>query len=173
MTALRIVKYGEKILKQPTEKVDFSLIAPAELTKIIDDLLETMYLNSGIGLAANQVGWRWRIMVIDLKPDGHKKQLVLINPVIKQCLGKKEVMGEGCLSFPGIQIPVKRFSTIRVQATGPQAQPLEFIAEGLFARVIQHEYDHLLGKVFIDRLPFFKKLAVISEIRRRQKQGQW
>lgn len=118
------------------------------VARLVDDLQETMLLANGIGLAAPQVGLRQRVIVVRTET----AVLGFINPVIVQSSRRKVTGEEGCLSIPGVFGLVKRPQKIRVEAKSATGETLEFTADGLFARVIQHEIDHLNGVLFIDRL---------------------
>jgi peptide deformylase len=146
MAVLGMKRYGDPILRQKARPV--AEITP-ELTQIIEDMVETMYDQVGIGLAAPQVGISLRLVVVD---DGKRSTRALINPVIVERRGSV-VAEEGCLSLPGIFGEVERSEWVRVEALGADGQAAGFEARGMQARVIQHEIDHLDGVLFIDRLP--------------------
>jgi peptide deformylase len=149
MSVLDICTYPNPVLRQkaePVEKVD------GEICKLIDDMVETMYNAPGIGLAANQVGRAIRVVVIDLqKPDCPSGLLALINPEIVHAQGEV-TFEEGCLSVPDFFSNVRRYGEVTVQALDRNEEPVEIKASGLLAVVLQHEIDHLEGKLFIDRL---------------------
>nr|WP_320131522.1 peptide deformylase [uncultured Holophaga sp.] len=130
---------------------------------LIDDMLETMYSTSnGIGLAAPQVGRKESVVVIDISKD-RTNPLILINPILGN--GTSAVTGEeGCLSIPDYYADVQRFSMIDVQAMDRNGHPFNLTAEGFLAVVIQHEVDHLKGKLFIDHLRPIKKQMAIRKI---------
>ncbi|MBU2614172.1 MAG: peptide deformylase [Elusimicrobia bacterium] len=170
MAVLPIVKYPDPILKKKT-KIIKSINAKTK--KLIKDMSDTLKNAKGLGLAANQVGVPIKILIISI-PDENKNQveLVLINPEITQ---KKDSCSqeEGCLSFPGLYLTIKRAKSVKIKAVDDKGQIIEFIGDGLLARVLQHEIDHLEGKQFIDRLSILSKLKVKSEIKRRIKAGTW
>lgn len=170
MAFLEIVKYPNKILKKRTKIVR---AITAETKKLIRDMIETMKKNNGIGLAANQVGVPLRIVIISI-PDKEKKnnEIVLINPVIQKKSGKI-YEEEGCLSFPGLYLKIKRANYVKVNAVNDRGKLITIEAEGLLSRALQHEIDHLDGKTFLDRLPILKRLSIIREIKRRIKKGNW
>lgn len=146
MPVLNVRRYGDPILRQKAQPVE--AVTP-EIRKTLADMLETMYHQVGIGLAAPQVGVSLRIILVD---DGPRGPRVLINPVIVERRGV--VRGEeGCLSIPGFFGEVERSEWVRVEALDAEGLSLAFEAKGLQARVIQHEMDHLDGVLFIDRLP--------------------
>lgn len=145
MTVLTVRRYGDPVLRRKAAPV--TEITP-EVKTLVADMVETMYHEVGIGLAAPQVGFSLRIIIVD---DGTGEARPLLNPVIT-AQGGRVVAEEGCLSIPGIFAPVERAEWIEVEALDDQGSPLRFKAQGLHARVIQHEIDHLDGLLFIDRL---------------------
>lgn len=146
MPVLNVRRYGDPILRQKAQPVE--AVTP-EIRKTLADMLETMYHQVGIGLAAPQVGIGLRIILVD---DGPRGPRVLINPLIVERRGV--VRGEeGCLSIPGFFGEVERSEWVRVEALDAEGLSLAFEAKGLQARVIQHEMDHLDGVLFIDHLP--------------------
>lgn len=152
-----------KIKSTPVVKVD------ASIRKIVDDMFETMYAEDGVGLAAPQLGFGQRIVVIDThpKPDPEKPQrpICLINPQLIGGAGST-LWNEGCLSVPGEYEDVDRFETITVRALNREGQPFELTdVGGLLAIALQHETDHLEGTLFVDRLSTLKR----EVIRRRMK----
>ncbi len=145
MAVLTVRRYGDPILRRKGAPV--SEITPESKT-LIADMVETMYHEVGIGLAAPQVGVSLRIIIVD---EGEGGARALLNPVIT-AQGGRVVAEEGCLSIPGIFAPVERAERVDVEALDEDGSPLRFSARGLQARVIQHEIDHLDGLLFIDRL---------------------
>jgi peptide deformylase len=149
MALLEICTYPDPVLREKAirvEKVD------RELRKLIDDMAETMYDAPGIGLAANQVGKPLRLVVIDIqKPEDEHGLIVLVNPEIVS--GQGEITcEEGCLSVPEFFSKVKRFEEVVVQGIDPHEKTCRIEATGLLAVALQHEIDHLEGKLFIDRI---------------------
>ncbi|GMA49115.1 peptide deformylase [Alicyclobacillus contaminans] len=143
--SIRIIRTGEDpVLRQIAKPVPE--VTPAIL-KLLDDMAETMYHAEGIGLAANQIGIAKRLVVVDVGDDNGR--LDLINPEILSSSGSQTDY-EGCLSLPGIRGPVTRASHIRVKFTQRSGETVEMDAEGLLARCIQHEVDHLNGILFTD-----------------------
>lgn len=140
----------------------------ANILTLIDDMLETMYDAPGIGLAATQVDVRLRIVVIDLSEEKNQP-LVLINPEITQRDGQI-VYEEGCLSVPGIYEGVERAERIHVKALNPKGEEIEIEADELLAICIQHEIDHLDGKVFIDYLSPLKRQRIRKKLEKIKKQ---
>lgn len=155
-----IVIYPNDVLKTKAEEVkEFN----DEIRNLVNDMFETMYKRGGVGLAANQVGVLKRVVVIDLYSKTErqgKEQIVLINPEIIAKEGEI-VKEEGCLSLPGLYKKVKRAAYVKVKAQNLEGEEFEIEGEGLLARALQHEIDHLNGIVFIDRLsPLQKRLAL-------------
>lgn len=129
----------------------------AALKSLIDDLFETMYAAPGVGLAATQVGVNLRLAVMDCAREGEPPQkLVIINPEITQPDDRQE-MEEGCLSVPDLRDKVQRYNKLVLKALDADGQPFELAAEGLLAQAIQHEIDHLDGKLYIDYLSPLKR----------------
>ena len=142
----------------------------AETRRIAADMLETMYDEFGIGLAAVQVNIPQRIIVMDLSENGDQP-MVLINPEIIDASGEEE-MQEGCLSVPGYTATVRRREKVRVRAWDPQGDTMELDADGLLAVCIQHEIDHLNGKLFVDYLSPLKRERIAEQLRIMEKRGQ-
>ncbi len=159
---MRIIKYPHPTLRhksKPLRRVD------AELKKIIQEMLDLMCADKGIGLAANQVDLPYRLFVVNLQADPAAKdqQYVFINPVITRRSGTAEDE-EGCLSFPEIYVPVRRSEKITVGAYNLAGEEVSYELSGLFARAVQHEADHLDGVLFIDRLGPSSRLAVKQQL---------
>lgn len=149
-----IVKYPVPSLKETAKPVtDFG----PDLETLVADMAETMYAAPGVGLAAPQVGVALQLCVIDITPKEEPRNLVVLaNPRIVKGEGE-QVDEEGCLSVREYYANVKRFEKVWVEAQDISGNPLEFMAEGFYARVIQHELDHLNGTLFIDRLSSLKR----------------
>jgi peptide deformylase len=160
------------ILHFPDERLRTRAQPVAEVNdttrQLIDDMLETMYANHGIGLAATQVNVHQRLLVADIS-EGHNQPLALINPEITQREGEEQ-QEEGCLSVPGVYDKVVRAERIVVKALDRQGEPIELAADGLLAVCIQHEMDHLEGKLFIDRLSNLKRDRLIKKYDKRQRE---
>lgn len=159
---MRIVKYPHPTLRhksKPLRRVD------AELRNIVREMFTLMYDNAGVGLAANQVDLPYRLLVINLTADPKEKdqEHVFINPVISRWSGTAEA-DEGCLSFPEIYAPVKRAERISVSAYNLSGEEMQYNLDGMFARAVQHECDHLEGILFIDRLAPSQLLAVKEDL---------
>ena len=160
MALLPILRYPDPRLHkvaQPVQAVD------ARLQQIIADMLETMYEANGIGLAATQLDVHERLIVIDVSED-RKQPLVLINPEITWASEVRVKGDEGCLSVPGIFDGVERASAVKVQALDRDGQPQTLEAEGLLAVCIQHEMDHLRGKVFVEYLSPLKQGRIKTKL---------
>lgn len=154
MAVLEIKTYPDKILKEkaaPVTEFDNAL------QKLIDDMIETMYAASGVGLAANQVGEPKRVLVIDVSSKETAIPLiVLVNPEIVSIEGEME-QEEGCLSLPGYTTVVKRAEKVKVAGLDRKGAPVEIEGSGLLSRALQHEIDHLNGKLLIDRIGRIKR----------------
>ncbi len=136
---------------------------------LIDDMLETMYEAPGIGLAAPQVAAFQRVIVVDTSED-RSTPLVLVNPELLETRGIEE-MDEGCLSVPGIYEPVERANWIKVRALDRNGKPFEMEASGLEAVCIQHEIDHLDGKLFVDYLSDMKRTRIRKKMEKQRRQN--
>ncbi len=141
-----------------------------EIRGLLDDMLETMYEAQGVGLAATQVNVHQRIVVIDVS-EKHDAPLVLINPEIVASNGEPVVGEEGCLSVPGIFDKVERAPKVTVQALGRDGQSYQLDADGLLAVCIQHEIDHLNGKVFVEHLSGLKQNRIKNKLKKRERQN--
>ena len=160
MALLPILRYPDPRLHkvaQPVQAVD------ARLQRIIADMLETMYEANGIGLAATQVDVHERLIVIDVSEE-RNQPLVLINPEIIWASEARTKGDEGCLSVPGIFDGVERANAVKVQALDREGQPQTIEAEGLLAVCIQHEMDHLRGKVFVEYLSPLKQGRIKTKL---------
>ncbi|MBN2395683.1 MAG: peptide deformylase [Candidatus Atribacteria bacterium] len=158
MAILQLKKYGSPVLREkavPINNID------TEIEKLANDMIETMYVEGGVGLAAPQVGISKRIIIIDT---GEKGIMVLINPVIIKREGEiKEE--EGCLSVPGIYSIVRRSSSVTVEALDLKGNKVQVSQEGFLAVALQHEIDHLDGYLFIDRLSPAKRLMIKDQLK--------
>ena len=160
MTLLTILRYPDPRLHtvaKPVAAVD------ARIRALVGDMLETMYEAQGIGLAASQVDVHERLVVIDVSED-RKQPLVLINPEIVWTSPEKQVNDEGCLSVPGVYDGVERATAIKVKALDLQGQEQMHSAEGMLAVCIQHEMDHLMGKVFVEYLSPLKRNRIKTKM---------
>jgi peptide deformylase len=167
MARLAILEYPDprlRIRAEPVTKFD------AELQKLVADMFETMYAAPGIGLAATQVNVHKRILVCDVATEG-KQPYCLINPEIIHAEGQTNAE-EGCLSVPEFYDYIDRAALIRARAFDPQGRPFEFQAEGLLAVCIQHEIDHLEGKLFVDYLSELKRERLRKKASKKAKRAQ-
>ncbi len=165
MAILTILEFPDERLRKkakPVESVDL------QTRQLIDDMLETMYAAPGIGLAATQVNVRKRILVLDISEEKNTP-LALINPELLRKEGEEE-SDEGCLSVPGVFEKVKRAEKIRVRALDGDGNSFEMDAEGLLAVCIQHEIDHLEGKLFVDYLSPLKRQLARKKVKKEQRQ---
>jgi peptide deformylase len=164
MMRLTILEYPDPRLRtvaQPVEVVD------DELRTLIDAMLETMYASNGIGLAATQVNVHRRLLVVDVSEE-HDQPMVFVNPEVLE-RQEVETTQEGCLSVPGIFDDVERARQIRVRALGRDGKPFEMTADGLLAVCIQHEIDHLDGKLFVDYLSELKRQRIRKKLEKERK----
>ncbi|WPD23918.1 MAG: peptide deformylase [Candidatus Electrothrix scaldis] len=154
MAIREIVTYPAPVLREKAVKIE---TFDEALRELADDMVETMYAAQGVGLAANQIGIAEQIVVVDTSTqEDERKHIVLINPVISEGEGNVPDL-EGCLSVVEYSAKVDRFRKIRVTAQDLGGKDFDFIAEDRFARIIQHEVDHLLGTLFIDRISSLKR----------------
>lgn len=165
MAILPILQYPDERLHTIANKV---LEVTDSTRKLISDMAETMYAAPGIGLAATQVNMHQRIVVIDTS-ETHDNLLVLINPELIETRGESECE-EGCLSVPGIYEKVKRAKEISVRALDAKGAEFTLDAEGLLAVCIQHEMDHLQGKVFVDYLSHLKQSRIKAKLIKRRRE---
>jgi peptide deformylase len=165
MAKLTILEYPDPRLRTkaaPVERVDAGLVV------VIADMLETMYAAPGIGLAATQVDVHKRVVVVDVSED-KSQPLVFVNPEIIERSGSLEIE-EGCLSVPGVfDTPTARAEKIRVRALGRDGKPFELEADGLLAICIQHELDHLEGKLFVDYLSELKRNRIRRKLEKEKR----
>lgn len=167
---LKIFKYGDEVLKKKAKPVTVITRQIADLAKA---MVQAMHQAPGIGLAAPQVGESLQLITVDLTVGENPDELlILINPRITNADGF-EICEEGCLSVPGYSLPVKRHARIFLEATLLDGKELRQEFEGLKARVIQHEIDHLNGVLIVDRVSSLKRSLLKKEISQKRKSGQW
>ena len=170
MAVLPIVKYGDDVLRRPAERVTD---IDGALQKLIDDMVETMYAAPGVGLAANQVGVPQRVAVIDLSVGKRPGELhVVINPEIVETEGEQQEE-EGCLSIPDFTELVMRPQRAVMRYLDRNGEERELRGDGLMARAICHEIDHLNGTLFVDYLRGFKRDRILKKIQKLSKAGMW
>lgn len=145
---LKIIKYPDDFLRRKTREVKARELKESKVQRLLLEMAETMEAEKGVGLAAPQIGSDLRICAISADDQVY----ILVNPKIKSYSRKKDVFEEGCLSFPGKFFPVERPIKVKVQARDSEGKKMKIKADGLFARVLQHEIDHLDGILVIDRV---------------------
>jgi peptide deformylase len=166
MAILNILEFPDPRLRtiaKAVERVD------DDLRQLIDDMFETMYDAPGIGLAATQVNVHKRLVVMDLSEDKNEP-LVFINPEFESLTDEVDQYQEGCLSVPGFYENVDRPQKVKIKALDRDGQPFELIAEGLLAVCIQHECDHLNGKLFVDYLSTLKRDRIKKKLEKQHRQ---
>ena len=165
-----ILRYGDPLLHRKAAPV---AAVTREIDALIDDMRDTMHAASGVGLAAPQIGESLRVCLVDLSAGRRPDQmLVLINPELLSSAGL-QLKEEGCLSVPGIEATVPRPQTVSVRAMDRDGDVREIHAEGLLARALQHEIDHLNGILFLDRLRPVYRWALTRRIARLRRSGKW
>ncbi|MBL0515030.1 MULTISPECIES: peptide deformylase [Aeromonas] len=167
MAILDVLRFPDERLRTVAAPVE--TITP-ELQQIVDDMFETMYAEEGIGLAATQVDVHQRIIVIDVSED-REDQLVLINPEILEQSGSTGIE-EGCLSVPGSRALVPRAEWVKVRALDRHGKPFELEADDLLAICIQHEMDHLVGKLFVDYLSPLKRQRIRQKLEKMAREDR-
>lgn len=172
MAILKVAHLGHPVLRRIAEPVSPEAIRSPEIQQLIDDMFETMDDEDGAGLAAPQVHVPSRVVVYGVGanpryPDAEPvPATVLINPKVQQVGEAQEEDWEGCLSVPGLRGRVPRWTTVRVEASDREGRPLCFTATGFHARVVQHECDHLDGRVYVDRMRSMESLSFLPEFHR-------
>jgi len=166
MAILSLLHYPDQRLHNvalPVVEVD------ASIRSLVRDMVETMYAAPGVGLAATQVDVHKRVIVIDVSPT-HDQLQVFINPAIVESRGTS-TLEEGCLSVPNVYDKVQRAEWVRVRALDRDGKPFELEADGLLAVCIQHEMDHLLGKVFVEYLSPLKRNRILTRLRKQERRA--
>ena len=164
MARLEILHFPDERLRTRAAPVE---VVDDDIRRLVDDMFETMYEAPGIGLAASQVNVHKRVVVIDISEEKNQP-LVFINPEILAREGEEE-MEEGCLSVPGIYDKVRRAERVRVRALDREGKPFEIEADGLLAVCIQHEIDHLDGKLFVDYLSNLKRQRIRKKLEKARR----
>ena len=165
MAILNILEFPDSRLRTIAKPV---AVVDDEVRQLIEDMFETMYEAPGIGLAATQVNVHKRIVVMDLSED-RSAPMVFINPEIEKLTDEMDQYQEGCLSVPGFYENVDRPQKVRVKALDRDGKPYELVAEGLLAICIQHECDHLNGKLFVDYLSNLKRDRIKKKLEKQHK----
>lgn len=169
MAILKVARLGHPVLRTPARPVAPDEVRTPEIQRLIDDMIETMREYDGAGLAANQVHTLEQVAVIEVLanpryPDAPEVPLtVVINPVVTPLTEEMEEGWEGCLSVPDMRGVVPRYTAVRLQCLDREGQPVDLVAKEFFARVIQHETDHLNGVVYLDRMRDLSTLSHIAE----------
>lgn len=163
MAQLKIAKLGNPVLRKIAAPVDPRDIKSPAFQQLIDDMFDTMLAEPGIGLAAPQVSRSIQLVVMECEGEGGFPRTVLINPTIVYYGPQQVENWEGCLSVDGLRGKVTRPSVVRVRALDRDGRPQDIEAEGLYAVCIQHEMDHLVGKVFLDRMTDMSTLTQLEE----------
>src|SRR5213593_2808709 len=172
MSILKVARLGHPVLRQITATLSLQQLQSGEIQKVIDDMVETMKEYDGVGLAADQVHESKQIAVLEVADNPRYPQkprvplTVLVNPKITPLSEEMEEDWEGCLSVPDLRGLVPRYKSIRVQAWDRSGNELDFVADDFHARVIQYEFDHLNGKVYLDRMRDFSTLTFLQEFAR-------
>jgi peptide deformylase len=172
MAILKVARLGHPVLRQPARPLKVEEIRAPDTQRFIDDMIETMREYDGAGLAANQVHTLKQVCVIEVLgnpryPEApHIPLTVLINPVVTPLTDEMEEGWEGCLSVPDMRGRVPRFAEVRLECLDRDGQKVDLVAKEFFARVIQHETDHLKGIVYVDRMRDLSSLSHIAEWQR-------
>ena len=167
MSILKVCRLGHPVLRMEAQRVTPAALAAPALQTLIDDMMQTMREYYGVGLAAPQVHESLAIAVIESHgPRGEIPMTVLVNPDLTVLDEELIEDWEGCLSIPDLRGRVPRWRKLRLDALDRDGKKIQFKADGFFARVIQHEFDHLMGKVYLDRMRDLKTLAHLTEFQR-------
>lgn len=179
MSLLKIARLGHPKIRQGTEPVSLEELHSQAIQRLIDDMVETMRDAHGVGIASPQVHVSRQLIVIEVSPENPRYPnqatvplTVLLNPTIMDHAETTVEEWEGCLSVPDLRGLVPRWTRVRISGLDRQGHAVELDADGFFARVIQHEVDHLNGKVFLDRLPDLKTLTHLCEYEEFQKRSR-
>jgi peptide deformylase len=176
MAVLEIVRLGHPALRTPAQPVPVGRLAEPEVQRWIDDLVETMHASQGVGLAAPQVAVAWQLFVYESRDDEDPAAgiplRVIVNPMVEPASGELVYDWEGCLSIPDLRGLVPRHPAVRVRGVDRLGAPVDYVAEGFEARIVQHEFDHLNGVVFLDRMRDLQSLAFYDEWERYLAAGE-
>lgn len=167
MAVLPIVRMGNPVLRTPAAPVPPEALAEPATQQWIDDMVETMLEADGVGLAAPQVGVDWQLFVYqaedDDDPQGGIPLCVVVNPELEALPGERVVDWEGCLSIPDLRGLVPRHPAVRLRGLDREGSPVDRVVAGFEARIVQHEFDHLNGVLFLDRMRDLASLAFLDE----------
>lgn len=169
MALRKIVRFPQPFLRQQTVAVDPTTIPQKAIRTLVEDMMETMCNVNGAGLAAIQIGAPERIFIIDAAAAGDQQSdppKVFINPVFDYLSKETDVREEGCLSFPGIFIPVKRSLAVKIRAYDIDGKPFELATENFYARALQHEFDHLENRLLYDHAGTIKRQMIKRKLDR-------
>lgn len=162
-----ILRLGHPVLRSRTDRIESDQLPGDEVQGLIDDLIDTLRDSGGVGLAAPQVGEGLQLFVYEVPEEARPEEpvalKVLVNPMVEPHARELVYDWEGCLSIPGLRGLVPRYPEVRVEATDRDGEPLSFIASGFEARIVQHEYDHLNGVIFLDRMRDLQSLTYEAE----------
>lgn len=170
---LKVARLGHPVVRVASDAVPAAAVKSRDFQRFLDDMTDTMREYEGVGLAANQVHEGLKAAVIEVREDASAARktpgvplTILVNPEIVERSPEMEDGWEGCLSVPGLRGLVPRHRSLRVKALSRDGEPLDIRAEGFFARIIQHECDHLDGKVYLDRMDGLRTLCFTEEFER-------
>ena len=171
MSILKVARIGHPVLRSPASAVAVETLRSTEIQRLIDDMVETMHEYNGVGVAAPQVHVSLRIAVIEVPPDDERAEsgvplIILVNPAITPLTQERAVGWEGCLSIPDLRGQVPRLTELKLEALDREGKSYVLEASDFFARVIQHECDHLEGKVYPDRMDDLRSLTFLEEFER-------
>jgi peptide deformylase len=170
MAVRPIVKFPDPKLREPTTAVAVSGPVDDKIRRLVEDMADTMFAANGAGISAIQIGAPERIYIVDAVVAGGREEdppVVFINPEIVSLSEETEIKDEGCLSFPGIYVPIRRAMKARVRATGLDGKTFEAEGEGLYARAMQHEGDHLTGKLLVDFVGPLKREMIKRQMKKK------
>jgi peptide deformylase len=171
MSILKVARLGHPVVRAEARPVTLEELGSRDVQKLIDDMVETMREYEGVGVAAPQIPVGLRLAVIEVPTSDARSEAavpltVLVNPKVAPQGPETAVGWEGCLSVPDLRGTVRRHASVRLQALDRRGEPYEVLAAGFFARVIQHECDHLDGTVYLDRMEGMRTLAFLPEFER-------
>jgi peptide deformylase len=171
MAILKVARIGNPVVRAEARRVSPAQVKSPDLKRLIDDMEATMHEYDGVGLAAPQVHVGLRLAVLEVPESEERSQAavpftVIVNPVVTPLLDTKVLAYEGCLSIPGLRGLVPRYEKVRLEALDRKGRPFVTIASGFLARVLQHECDHLDGRVYLDRMTGLESLSFMEEFER-------